>query len=196
MTIKDIILSLERLAPKAFAEKWDNVGLLFGDENKEVRNILVCLDADRKALDLALAGNCQLIIAHHPLWFYAYKNLLPDASVKILIAELLKKDLAFIAAHTNLDACLGGVSDALGARLGLKKENYFSSLTRLTDDLAESWQKKLSLLDKKILSKYLAVNDFSHEAALGYGRIYKLETEISSLEFRRRTKNLLGVMGY
>lgn len=95
MTIKDIILSLERLAPKAFAEKWDNVGLLFGDENKEVRNILVCLDADRKALDLALAGNCQLIIAHHPLWFYAYKNLLPDASVKILIAELLKKRFSF-----------------------------------------------------------------------------------------------------
>ena len=41
VTIKDIIKCLDEIAPFAIAESWDNVGLLVGNRNREVRSILV-----------------------------------------------------------------------------------------------------------------------------------------------------------
>lgn len=36
---------MDKLAPRKFAEEWDNVGLLVGDGSKDVSKILVALDA-------------------------------------------------------------------------------------------------------------------------------------------------------
>ena len=40
MKCKDVIACLEKIAPRCFAEKWDNVGLIAGREDKEINKIL------------------------------------------------------------------------------------------------------------------------------------------------------------
>ena len=40
MFVKDIVKIMEEIAPPQLAEKWDNVGLLVGDENAEVKKII------------------------------------------------------------------------------------------------------------------------------------------------------------
>jgi putative NIF3 family GTP cyclohydrolase 1 type 2 len=45
MKIKEILSVLEEMAPLAYAEDFDNVGLLVGDQNTEATGVLVCHDA-------------------------------------------------------------------------------------------------------------------------------------------------------
>ena len=47
MKARDIINILEKKFPKINAEEWDNVGLLIGDYDKEVKKIQFSLDASR-----------------------------------------------------------------------------------------------------------------------------------------------------
>ena len=44
MIVQDVITHLEVLAPLAYAEEFDNVGLLVGDKNSELTGVLVTLD--------------------------------------------------------------------------------------------------------------------------------------------------------
>ncbi|MDX1278894.1 Nif3-like dinuclear metal center hexameric protein, partial [Oceanihabitans sediminis] len=44
MLVQDVINHLEELSPLAYAEDFDNVGLLVGDKNTKVTGVLVTLD--------------------------------------------------------------------------------------------------------------------------------------------------------
>ena len=45
MKIKEILTFLDEMAPLAYAEDFDNVGLLVGNANNEATAVLVCHDA-------------------------------------------------------------------------------------------------------------------------------------------------------
>ena len=60
MKIKEIISVLEEMAPLAYAEDFDNVGLLVGDQDSEATGILVCHDALESVIDESIAKNCNL----------------------------------------------------------------------------------------------------------------------------------------
>ena len=45
MKCYEIIEKLETLSPPSYAEEWDNIGLLVGRRDKEVRRIYIALDA-------------------------------------------------------------------------------------------------------------------------------------------------------
>ena len=44
MLVAQLIAAVERLAPSALAEEWDNVGLLVGRHNQPARRVLVALE--------------------------------------------------------------------------------------------------------------------------------------------------------
>ena len=46
MKAKEIIKIIENVCPERLAYSWDNVGLLCGDENKEVKKVFVTLDTN------------------------------------------------------------------------------------------------------------------------------------------------------
>ena len=50
---KDIAAVLERLAPPALAEDWDNSGWQVGDPDMEVRKVLLALDITHEVVDEA-----------------------------------------------------------------------------------------------------------------------------------------------
>ena len=44
MKISEIAAVIEKIAPLALAQDWDNVGLLIGDSGKEIDRILITID--------------------------------------------------------------------------------------------------------------------------------------------------------
>lgn len=66
-TVRDIEQYLYAWAPRELAESWDNVGLLVGDPEAEVRRVLVALDVTPQVVAEAIEKDCQLIAAHHPV---------------------------------------------------------------------------------------------------------------------------------
>ena len=67
--VSDVISALGNTAPPELQEDYDNSGLIIGDRSAEVRQALVCLDCTEEVVREAIAANCNLIIAHHPLIF-------------------------------------------------------------------------------------------------------------------------------
>lgn len=115
---------IERVAPKAWAEEWDNVGLLVGDFAAPVERILVALDATPEVLQEAREKDVQLIVAHHPILFRALKNLRSDNQSARLPIQMIQSGIAYYAAHTNLDQSPLSSSWSLGKALELEKMEH------------------------------------------------------------------------
>ena len=98
-------------APIEFAESYDNVGLLVGNKDKEVKKVLITLDADEKVVDDAQKNGCDLIISHHPLIFTPVKSITQDDSTSKTIIKLIRNDISLISMHTNFDSVNSGLCD-------------------------------------------------------------------------------------
>ncbi len=119
MKCNDILDNLLKVMPKELAMSWDNVGLLAGSKEKEVKNIVVCLDLSEKLIEKAISLKADLIVSHHPLIFSPIKNVTDETSVGKRIVSLIKNDISYIALHTNYDIAVGCMSDLVAERIGL-----------------------------------------------------------------------------
>jgi len=139
MKIKEIISVLEEMAPLAYAEDFDNVGLLVGDKESEATGILVCHDALESVIEEAVAKKCNLVVCFHPILFSGLKKITGKSYVERAIIKAIKNDIALYAVHTALDNHPDGVnkifSDALGltkTKILIPKENYIRKLVTYT----------------------------------------------------------------
>ena len=120
MKIKEIAKFLEGYAPLQYQESYDNCGLIIGDENTEAKGILITLDCTEEVIDEAIAEDCNLIVAHHPIIFNGLKKLNGSNYIERTVIKAIKNDLAIYAIHTNLDNVYNGVSAKIAERLGLE----------------------------------------------------------------------------
>ena len=128
MKLFDILRVLDGIAPFDLAEKWDNVGLLVGDADQEIRKAVISLDPALDVIIKAEETGCDLIITHHPLFIEPLKNLNLKDVTALKTGRLLKAGISLVAMHTNLDAAEGGVADILALALGLRgieSKGYF-----------------------------------------------------------------------
>ncbi len=118
---REIFNIIEKLAPCHLAEKWDNTGLQAGNPGQVIDKALITLDVNihvaREARDIG-AG---LILSHHPMLMAPVKSVSMDTPGGELLAFIIRNDITVYAAHTNLDAATGGVSDALARKLDLSE---------------------------------------------------------------------------
>ncbi|AET70330.1 dinuclear metal center protein, YbgI/SA1388 family [Desulfosporosinus orientis DSM 765] len=128
---------IENIAPKYWAEEWDNVGLLVGSGSKPVKRILLCLDCTLEVVEEAKAFDAQLILAHHPIIFKPLKNLRADNGAAQVPLRILQYDIACYAAHTNLDQSNISSSKVLGKLLGLEKIELLERIYDNRDDQLE-----------------------------------------------------------
>ena len=128
MKVADIARAVESLAPLALAEEWDNVGLLVGDRDAEVRRMLVCTDLTEAVLAEAVAAQAQMVLAHHPVIFKGVPRVTADETP--VVYEALRRGIAVYAAHTNFDAAPGGPSDVLADVLGLADRRPLEPIVR------------------------------------------------------------------
>ena len=120
-TVADILKYIESIAPPYMMESWDNVGLLCGRKDREVKKILVALDPFRNVIDEAIDEKCELIVTHHPLIFRdKIMALNEDTETTRNLLTLVENGIAAINAHTNLDLAPDGINDILAATLGLE----------------------------------------------------------------------------
>lgn len=121
MQVKDICKALESIAPLFYQEDYDNAGLIIGNPEQEVTQILLCLDSTEAVLDEAIAKGCNLIVAHHPLIFKGMKKINGKNDVERTVIKAIENKIAIYAAHTNLDNVLHqGVNQKFAQKLGLK----------------------------------------------------------------------------
>jgi dinuclear metal center YbgI/SA1388 family protein len=125
--VRHISTFLHQWAPPSTKLDYDNVGLLVGDPNQEISKILTCLDVTLDVVGEAIQNDCDLIVAHHPLIFKSIDRINPTNEQGKIIFKLIKNDIALIAAHTNLDAALDGVSFVLGDELGLENMKFLDN---------------------------------------------------------------------
>ncbi len=118
-TVRDIEQAIFDWAPRALAEDWDNMGLLCGRTEQEVKRILVALDPFEGVCREAHERGAELLVTHHPLIFTPLKSVTDRDSVGRCLLYLAQHDIAAINAHTNLDCAVGGVNDVLARKLGL-----------------------------------------------------------------------------
>ncbi len=139
MKIKDIIIVLEEMAPLAYAEDFDNVGLLVGNNDEEATGVLVCHDALESVIDEAITKKCNLVVCFHPILFSGIKKITGKNYVERSIIKAVKNDIAIYAVHTALDNHKNGVNkifcDALGltnTKILVPKSNFIQKLVTYT----------------------------------------------------------------
>ncbi len=117
--VREALAAIERFAPAALAESWDNVGLLIGDTNAPLHGILVAFDATTAVLEEARCFKANLVVTHHPLIFHAIKAVTTRDPIQRLVLNFVRSQTALIAVHTNLDNAPQGLNQRLAEMLRL-----------------------------------------------------------------------------
>lgn len=118
MRVKEIAGEIEKIAPLKLAQDWDNVGLLIGNPQANVKNILVTIDITKDVVAEAKRLKTDLIISYHPVIWDGLKKITTDGPAGI-VYNLIKAGIAVFSIHTALDAAIGGVNDGLAEIVGI-----------------------------------------------------------------------------
>lgn len=121
MTVTELYRVLENLIPRELSCSWDNDGIMcLPDPSKEVKKVLLSLDATEGAVEYAAENGFDAVVTHHPLIFRPIKTVSDSRFM-----SLIKNDVAVFSFHTRLDAVDGGVNTALSELLGITDTERF-----------------------------------------------------------------------
>ena len=122
MNAGELISKLEQLAPPHMALSWDNPGLICGRHDKEVRKIMIALDAAEETAERAAEEGCDFILTHHPMIFHPVSKVNDETPLGRKLLRLIRADICCYAMHTNFDAAPGCMADLVCERMGMRKE--------------------------------------------------------------------------
>ena len=92
------------------AEEWDNVGLLVGDPDQQVKRVMTCLTITPASAEEALERQAEMIITHHPLPFRPLKRLTTAQTASRLLLQLIEGKIAVHSPHTAFDSAAAGIN--------------------------------------------------------------------------------------
>lgn len=117
MNVRDVIASIETLAPLSGAAPWDRSGVQIASGKTRMAKIGVTIDPMPGYVQAALAWGADLILTHHPLYFDPKPLDTPNLFLDT-VRSVIKADAWLYAAHTSMDAlsrgAAGWLADALG----------------------------------------------------------------------------------
>ncbi len=120
-TVADVAAALDRIAPPALAQSWDNVGLLAGDPNAGVQRLLLCIDLTPAVVDEARQTRADFVFAYHPALFKPISRLLATSkATDSILFNCIRAGIAVYSSHTALDAAEGGTNDCLAGLCGIE----------------------------------------------------------------------------
>ena len=103
MKVKELTDWLEENFPPSVAEEWDNVGLLTGDDENEVKHVFLALDLTDEVLKEAIEAGADMILTHHPMIFSGIKKINNHNFTGRRILNLVRHGISYYAMHTNYD---------------------------------------------------------------------------------------------
>lgn len=174
MKCQEIIDILERQSPTEYALEWDNVGLLVGRRNKEVRRLMLAVDATADVCQTAVEHGVDMIVTHHPVIFSKLKSVNDDTVLGRKILSLIEAGIVCYAMHTNFDT-RGGMGREAAAMLELKNTEV------LDETLNGEGIGRIGILDKPVTVRQLAERVktvFSLEQVMLYGNA---DTEVDKI---------------
>lgn len=116
---KDLYRLLQEHFPNEAALSWDNVGLLCGRMDKDIRKIYVALDATTEVIDEAVCVEADLLLTHHPIIFSAIKRIEENDYLGERLLRMMENHITCYAMHTNYD--VKRMADIVVSRMGLIK---------------------------------------------------------------------------
>ncbi len=119
MLLREIINSIESVAPRSAQETWDNSGMQVGDTGRDIQSVLLTTDITEDVVNEAVLKGCQLIISHHPILFHGLKQVCGQTPQARIVEMAIKNNIAIYSAHTNLDSVQGGINTRLADKLGI-----------------------------------------------------------------------------
>ncbi len=119
MKCSEICALIEQEYSPEYACDWDNVGLLAGRRDKEVKKILLALDATDEVVRLAAEQKADMLITHHPMIFSPIRRVTDEDMVGRRMLALIRQDISYYAMHTNYDT--RGMADLASGLLGLQE---------------------------------------------------------------------------
>lgn len=120
ITVGELCSAMERIAPPALAQEWDNVGLIAGDLQSGVRRVLLCIDLTAAVAREAIRTRSDLVLAYHPPIFKPIATLVAQSrGAEAAVFDCIRGGIAVYATHTALDAAAGGTNDVLASLCGL-----------------------------------------------------------------------------
>lgn len=149
MKLRELIKLIETKYPLYLKEKWDNIGLMIGDVDKDISKVLVTLDASNNAINEAIENGCDLIISHHPFIFNEMKNVTTKNPLGKKTIKCIKNDIAVYSMHTNLDIADDGLNDHLARKLEL------TNVEKLDQDKFEDPFMRIGFLNEEMTLKDL-----------------------------------------
>lgn len=155
MKIYEFEKLMDEFAPVSLKEGFDNVGLMIGESNLEITNILVALDCTLDVIKEAREKNCNLILTHHPLLFRKPSSITDKTLQGKKILQLIQSNIAVYSSHTNLDAVQGGINDVVVDILGFKNSEILSENKEAKNTNIKSGIGRLITLEKEINLKDL-----------------------------------------
>ena len=120
MLCNEITKKIEVRYPKQYAMEWDNVGLLVGRCDKEVKRIYIALDATDEVIGDALNWGADLLLTHHPMIFKGMKRVTDQDFIGRRVLKLIQNDMAYYAMHTNYD--VKGMAQLAGEYLEMEEQ--------------------------------------------------------------------------
>ncbi len=122
MKIHEILEMLNKHMPLNLAMGFDNVGLLVGRSEREVKRIYLAVDATMDVVDAAIEENADLILTHHPLIFGAMKRVVDEDITGRRVLKLIENHIALMSMHTNYDIAKNCMVEAVAKKLGIEGE--------------------------------------------------------------------------
>lgn len=125
----DIIEAVERFAPPIYAFPDDPIGLCLGRQENVVKGVLTALDLTPRVVEKALQIKADMIVTHHPPIYTPIKTITDDTPEGELLLTLMEERVALFSAHTNADACVGGLSDLMADLIFAKTDSRTPLIT-------------------------------------------------------------------
>lgn len=190
-SLLDITNAIESIAPLAFAEPWDKVGLLVTGDGRAIARVMLTIDLTSAVLDEAKAQRIDLIIAYHPLLFTPLVRL-DGATWQCRVAiDALRAGIAVYSPHTALDAAGGGVNDWLMGIVRGAAPHALSGAKPITPGVSpEVGAGRIAQLETPVSSDELARR---LELGLGCGRIERTRVDPKSAEHSSRLHRVCAV---
>ena len=107
MKLKEIISIIETYFPTESAMEWDNVGLLLGDREREIKKVLLTLDITYDIIEQAKAAGAELIWSHHPVMFSPVQKITTDTGLgRLLLCAFFQSSCIILFGKQNQYICI------------------------------------------------------------------------------------------
>lgn len=121
LTVGSVCGAMEKIAPIALAQDWDNVGLLAGDAEAGVQRVLLCIDLTESVFREAVTSRADMVLTYHPPIFKPIRALcVPGPRAEGTVFRCISRGIAVYSPHTALDAADGGTNDVLAHLCGIQ----------------------------------------------------------------------------